>query len=156
MTDTSLLSSLHLPEDIPGLSLSQKQELAQELRDTIIRVVTNNGGLWLPRWEWWNSPLPCSPALMPPAIPSCGTSAIRATPGKFSPAAPTASTLCAATAAFRLSQPFGKPLRLLRRGPRLHVHFRGPRHGRGARSARRQGTRGRRHRRRRALRRHGP
>ena len=44
MTDTSLLSSLHLPEDIPGLSLSQKQELAQELRDTIIRVVTKNGG----------------------------------------------------------------------------------------------------------------
>ena len=44
MTDTSLLSSLHLPEDVPGLSLSQKQELAQELRDTIIRVVTNNGG----------------------------------------------------------------------------------------------------------------
>ena len=44
MTDTPLLSSLRLPEDIPGLSLSLKQELAQELRDTIIRVVTQNGG----------------------------------------------------------------------------------------------------------------
>ncbi len=44
MTDTPLLSSLHLPEDIPGLSLPLKQELAQELRDTIIRVVTQNGG----------------------------------------------------------------------------------------------------------------
>lgn len=44
MTDKPLLSSLRLPEDIPGLSLSLKQELAQELRDTIIRVVTQNGG----------------------------------------------------------------------------------------------------------------
>lgn len=44
MTDTPLLSSLHLPEDIPGLSPSLKQALAQELRDTIIRVVTKNGG----------------------------------------------------------------------------------------------------------------
>ena len=44
MTDTPLLSSLHLPEDIPGLSLPLKQELAQELRDTIIRVVMQNGG----------------------------------------------------------------------------------------------------------------
>ena len=44
MTTTPLLSSLHLPEDIPGLSLPLKQELAQELRDTIIRVVTQNGG----------------------------------------------------------------------------------------------------------------
>ncbi|WP_273525167.1 1-deoxy-D-xylulose-5-phosphate synthase [Mailhella massiliensis] len=44
MTDTPLLSSLHLPEDIPGLSLSLKLALAQELRDTIIRVVTKNGG----------------------------------------------------------------------------------------------------------------
>ena len=32
MTDKPLLSSLHLPEDIPGLSLSLKQELAQELQ----------------------------------------------------------------------------------------------------------------------------
>ena len=44
MTDTPLLSSLHLPEDIPGLSLPLKLALAQELRDTIIRVVTKNGG----------------------------------------------------------------------------------------------------------------
>ena len=44
MNDTPLLSSLHLPEDIPGLSLSLKLALAQELRDTIIRVVTQNGG----------------------------------------------------------------------------------------------------------------
>lgn len=44
MIDTPLLQSLHLPEDIPGLSLPLKQALAQELRDTIIRVVTKNGG----------------------------------------------------------------------------------------------------------------
>ncbi len=44
MSDTPLLSSLHLPKDIPGLSPALKQALAQELRDTIIRVVTQNGG----------------------------------------------------------------------------------------------------------------
>ncbi|MGN1037939.1 MAG: 1-deoxy-D-xylulose-5-phosphate synthase, partial [Mailhella sp.] len=44
MSAISLLSSLHLPEDIPGLSLPLKQALAQELRDTIIRVVPKNGG----------------------------------------------------------------------------------------------------------------
>ena len=31
MTSTPLLSSLHLPEDIPGLSLSLKQALAQAI-----------------------------------------------------------------------------------------------------------------------------
>lgn len=44
MSDTPLLSSLNLPGDIPGLSLPLKLALAQELRDTIIRVVTKNGG----------------------------------------------------------------------------------------------------------------
>lgn len=44
MIDTHLLSSLHLPEDIPALSPELKLKLAQELRDTIIRVVTKNGG----------------------------------------------------------------------------------------------------------------
>ena len=44
MSDTPLLSSLNLPEDIPALSLDQKKALARELRETIIRVVTQNGG----------------------------------------------------------------------------------------------------------------
>lgn len=44
MSDTPLLSSLNLPEDVPGLTPAQKQALARELRETIIRVVTENGG----------------------------------------------------------------------------------------------------------------
>ena len=44
MSDTPLLSSLDLPGDIKRLSLDQKQALAQELRSTIIRTVTANGG----------------------------------------------------------------------------------------------------------------
>ena len=44
MSDTPLLSSLALPGDIKRLSLDQKQALAQELRSTIIRTVTANGG----------------------------------------------------------------------------------------------------------------
>ena len=33
-----------LPDGIPGLSLEEKQTLAQELRDEIIGVVAHNGG----------------------------------------------------------------------------------------------------------------
>ncbi|MBQ4076561.1 MAG: 1-deoxy-D-xylulose-5-phosphate synthase [Mailhella sp.] len=44
MSDTPLLSRLDLPGDIKSLSLEQKQALAQELRSTIIRTVTANGG----------------------------------------------------------------------------------------------------------------
>ncbi|MBQ3172638.1 MAG: 1-deoxy-D-xylulose-5-phosphate synthase [Mailhella sp.] len=44
MSDTPLLSRLDLPKDIKRLSLEQKQALAQELRRTIIRTVTANGG----------------------------------------------------------------------------------------------------------------
>ena len=44
MSETSLLSSLTLPDDVPGLTLAQKQALAQELRENVIRVVTQNGG----------------------------------------------------------------------------------------------------------------
>ena len=44
MVKTSLLSSLNLPGDIPSLPLDAKQALAQEVRDTIIQVVTCNGG----------------------------------------------------------------------------------------------------------------
>lgn len=44
MSDTPLLSSLNLPDDVPGLSQAQKHALAQELRSTVIRVVTQNGG----------------------------------------------------------------------------------------------------------------
>ena len=50
MSETPLLSSLRLPEDIPGLSPAQKAELAQELRHTIIRVVTQN----VPQRSWLN------------------------------------------------------------------------------------------------------
>ena len=44
MPEKNLLKTLRLPEDIPGLQPRQKQDLAQELRDEIIRVVTRNGG----------------------------------------------------------------------------------------------------------------
>ena len=44
MSDTPLLSSLELPDGLKRLSLEQKQALAQELRKTIIRTVTTNGG----------------------------------------------------------------------------------------------------------------
>lgn len=44
MVKPPLLSSLNLPGDIPALSLDAKQSLAQEIRDTIIDVVTRNGG----------------------------------------------------------------------------------------------------------------
>ena len=44
MSDTPLLNSLDLPWELKRLSLEQKQALAQELRETIIRVVTSNGG----------------------------------------------------------------------------------------------------------------
>ncbi|MBR6673702.1 MAG: 1-deoxy-D-xylulose-5-phosphate synthase, partial [Mailhella sp.] len=44
MSDTPLLNSLDLPWELKHLSLEQKQALAQELRETIIRVVTANGG----------------------------------------------------------------------------------------------------------------
>ena len=44
MSNTPLLSRLDLPKDIKHLSLEQKQALAQELRETIIRTVTSNGG----------------------------------------------------------------------------------------------------------------
>ena len=44
MAKTPLLSSLDLPGDIPSLPLDAKQALAQEVRDTIIQVVTRNGG----------------------------------------------------------------------------------------------------------------
>ncbi len=44
MTQTPLLASLNLPSAIPGLKPDQKQVLAQEVRDTIIRVATSNGG----------------------------------------------------------------------------------------------------------------
>ncbi len=44
MPEYPLLSSLKLPDDIPGLSAEQKQQLAHEVRDFIIRVTTRNGG----------------------------------------------------------------------------------------------------------------
>ena len=44
MSNTPLLSRLDLPKGIKHLSLEQKQALAQELRETIIRTVTANGG----------------------------------------------------------------------------------------------------------------
>ena len=44
MVKTPLLSSLDLPGSIPALSLEDKQRLAQEIRDTVIDVVTRNGG----------------------------------------------------------------------------------------------------------------
>ena len=44
MPEPTLLSTLTLPGDIPGLSPAQKQQLAREVRDLIIRVVTRNGG----------------------------------------------------------------------------------------------------------------
>ena len=39
-----LLSSLRLPEDIPGLTQQQRETLAREAREVIIRVVSQNGG----------------------------------------------------------------------------------------------------------------
>ncbi|MCH5276632.1 MAG: 1-deoxy-D-xylulose-5-phosphate synthase [Desulfovibrionaceae bacterium] len=39
-----LLSSLNLPGDIPALTPQQREELAREARDVIIRVVSRNGG----------------------------------------------------------------------------------------------------------------
>lgn len=38
------LASLRLPGDVPSLSLMEKQALAQEVRDVIIEVVSQNGG----------------------------------------------------------------------------------------------------------------
>ena len=93
MTDKPLLSSLRLPEDIPGLSLSLKQELAQELRDTIIRVVTQNGGHLAPSLgvvELTIALLSCFDPARDPIVWD----------GSCSRAGPTVSTPCAATAAF--------------------------------------------------------
>lgn len=39
-----LLASLHLPDDIPELPLSEKTALAQEVREVILKVVSENGG----------------------------------------------------------------------------------------------------------------
>ena len=39
-----LLASLCLPDDIPGLTPPQRAILAQEVRDVILRVVSQNGG----------------------------------------------------------------------------------------------------------------
>lgn len=39
-----LLSSLRLPDDIPGLTQQQRETLAREARDVILKVVSQNGG----------------------------------------------------------------------------------------------------------------
>ena len=44
MLDSSLLSRLDLPNDIPKLTSAEKEVLAKELRRSIIDVVTQNGG----------------------------------------------------------------------------------------------------------------
>ena len=43
-SSASILSRIRRPPDVAGLTYGEKKQLAQELRDTIIRTVSNNGG----------------------------------------------------------------------------------------------------------------
>ncbi len=49
-----MLEQIHDPSDLKKMNLKQLKQLAEELREEIIKVVSKQGGICLQIWAWWS------------------------------------------------------------------------------------------------------
>ena len=99
-----ILDRLQDPADLRGLSDAELDQLAAEIRETIIRTVAGRAATSARRSAWSRSRWPCTACSSRRATGSSGTPATRRTPTSCSPAASTGSTRCARSTASAASR----------------------------------------------------